>query len=316
MTGVSPLRAVGVRAAYGDVPARVRGWVERTLGSPVIDAQTQAGGMSPGCAARLRLRDGSRAFVKSVGSSLNPNTPDLFRTEIALLSVLEPVPWRAGLRATYDDGDWVAMILDDVDGRHPNWADPADVDRVLAAVEEQTRELTPAPTGVETTAAAERAMRWAATLANAAPEELAALPDWLDPEAGSLRELLARLPTWLSGDTLCHWDVRNDNLLIRPDGSVVIVDWGMARAGPAWGDTAVFALEWAETPRFDEIMAGSPYMAGVDNEVLTAFLLGIGIYLTLTSTQPPPPGLPTMPAFRRVEGARFLQGARRRLGTP
>lgn len=313
MTSASPLRAVGVRAPYASVPLHVREWVEAELGSQVVQAATQPGGMSPGCAARLELANGSRAFVKAVGSTLNPNTPDLFRAETAVLSVLEPVAWRATLRAAYDDGDWVAMILDDIDGRHPNWAAPADVDRVLAAVEQQTHELTPLPRGLEIIAAAEQALRWAATLQNAAPQELAALPDWLDPEDQGLRQLLAGLPTWLSGDTLCHWDVRNDNLLIRPDGSVVIVDWGMVRRGPMWADTAVLALEWAETPRFDEIMAASPFMAGVDDQVLTAFLLGIGIQLTLTSTRPPPQGLPTMPAFRRVEGARFLQGARRRL---
>lgn len=313
MTASSPLRAVGVRADYRDTPAAVREWVEREVGAPVLHAVTQPGGMSPGCAARLGLADGSRAFVKAVGSSLNPITPDLFRAEIAVLGGLRPVEWRATIRASYDDGDWVAMILDDVDGRHPNWADPDDVIRVLAAVEHQTRELTPAPRGLEVTPAADQAIRWGATLRDATPEELKALPDWLDPEAKAPRELLNQLPRWLSGDTLCHWDVRNDNLLIRPGGSVVIVDWGMARRGPAWADPAVFALEWAETQRFDEMMAASSCLEGVPADALTAFLLGIGIHLTIMGTRPPPPGLPTLPTFRRIEGARILEGARRRL---
>lgn len=313
MTASSPLRAVGVRADYRESPPRVRRWVEEELGSPVVHAATQTGGMSPGCAARLRLADGSRAFVKAVGSGLNPNTPDLFRLEAAVLSKLEPVPWRARLRATYDDSDWVALILDDVEGRHPNWADPADVSRVLAAVEHQTCELTPGPRELLVPPAADQAVRWGATLQNAAPQELAVLPHWFDSEAKAAREMFTRLPDWLSGDTLCHWDVRNDNLLIRPDGSVVIVDWGMARRGPAWADTAVFALEWAESPRFDEMMAASPVAAGVDAEALTAFLLGLGIHLTIMGTRPPPPGLPTLNAFRRLEGARILEGARRRL---
>ncbi len=104
MTASSPLRAVGVRADYRHIPAPVREWVERELGSRVLQAETQAGGMSPGCASRLRLADGSRAFVKAVGAVLNPSTPDLFRLEAEVLSKLEPVPWRASLRATYDDG--------------------------------------------------------------------------------------------------------------------------------------------------------------------------------------------------------------------
>ena len=31
--------------------------------------------MSPGCATRLVCEDGTRAFVKAVGTELNPKTP-------------------------------------------------------------------------------------------------------------------------------------------------------------------------------------------------------------------------------------------------
>lgn len=313
MTGSSPLRAVGVRADYARIPDAVRSWVEATLGSPVVQADTQRGGMSPGCAARLLLADGSRAFIKAVGSSLNPGTPSLFRTEIRVLAALPAVPWRAMLRASYDDGDWVAMLLDDVDGRHPNWSAAGDVRAVLAAVERQTTELSLVPFGLQLTSAGEQAERWSETLRDATPEELSALPDWLDPAAERLLELLDSLPRWLSGDTMCHWDVRNDNLLIRPDGSVVLVDWGMARLGPDWGDTAIFALEWAETRRFDDLVAAARFTRDTDGDAFTAFLLGVGAYLTVTGHRPAPPGLPTLPSFRRREGARFLAGAHRRL---
>ena len=86
MKRASPLRAVGVRTPYADIPAQVRHRVESRLGSPVVASITQPGGMSPGCAARLRLANGGRAFVKAVGASLNPQSPDLFRAEIAVLS--------------------------------------------------------------------------------------------------------------------------------------------------------------------------------------------------------------------------------------
>jgi hypothetical protein len=89
--GVSP-RAVGVRAPYAAVPERVRAWVEQTLGSPVVEAAEQTGGMSPGCATRLLCADGRRAFVKAVGPDLNPSTPSLFRREITALGLLGSDP--------------------------------------------------------------------------------------------------------------------------------------------------------------------------------------------------------------------------------
>ncbi|MFT4081246.1 MAG: hypothetical protein QM638_01545 [Nocardioides sp.] len=48
----------------------------------MAEAVGQIGGMSPGCAARVRGADGTRAFVKAVGADLNPDTPTLFRREI------------------------------------------------------------------------------------------------------------------------------------------------------------------------------------------------------------------------------------------
>lgn len=313
MSGPPPLRAVGVRIGYDDVPAAVRDWVERTCGSIVVDAATQRGGMSPGCAARLLFADGSRVFVKAVGSELNPLTPGLFRHEGRVLAALPAVPWRATLRASYDDGDWVALMLDDVAGRHPDWTAAGDVSAVLAAVERQTRELTPAPVGLETGSARDVAVRWLETFDTAAPADLDVLPSWVRQNAALAHDLLESLPDLLDGETLCHWDVRNDNLLIRPDGSAVTVDWGVARRGPAWGDTTIFALEWADSEAFDTIVATAATTRDLRAETLTGFLLGIGIHLTILARQPAPPGLPTLPEFRRREAARFLEGAHRRL---
>src|SRR5436309_2311290 len=87
--------AAGVRVAYDALPPAVRDWVETALASPVVQAQTQPGGFSPGVAARLECADGTRAFVKAVSADTNPHSPTLHRREIEVLQLLPadlPVP--------------------------------------------------------------------------------------------------------------------------------------------------------------------------------------------------------------------------------
>ena len=72
--------------------------------------------MSPGCATRLTCADGTRAFVKAVGAELNPDTPGLFRREIGVLDHLGEHELWAPLLASYDDGAWVALLIEDVEG--------------------------------------------------------------------------------------------------------------------------------------------------------------------------------------------------------
>ena len=92
------------------------------------------------------LADGRRAFVKAAGRVLNPRTPDIHRQEVAVMRTLPAAVPAPRLLGAYDDGDWVALALTDVDGRHPDapW-DPAELDRVLAAMTDLSLSLTPSP---------------------------------------------------------------------------------------------------------------------------------------------------------------------------
>jgi len=260
------------------------------------------------CAARLQLSDGRRAFVKAVGAELNAATFGLFRHEIEVLGHLGPAPYRPSLLATYDDGQWVGLLLEDVDGRHPDLATPADVDAVWRTVTQQAAELTPPPPGLRILRLADSVQRWGESW-DRIGARLSCLPSWAVERFSALRTRVERAVDRLPVETLCHWDIRDDNLLVRPDSSVVVVDWGMARLGPQWADLFALCLEWAETPEFDRRMALTPAAA----ETVTDLLLALGGHLAFRATEPPPPGLPTLPGFQQREGARFLAGARRRL---
>ncbi|WP_457190018.1 hypothetical protein [Nocardioides sp. P5_E3] len=309
-------RAVGVRLTYDAVPAAVRSWVEDRLGSPVVRTAEQVGGMSPGCATRLTCADGTRAFVKAVGAELNPDTPGLFRREIAVLDHLGQHELWARLLAAYDDGAWVALLIEDVDGRHPDFGDAAEVDAVLRAVDRLgvvLKERDVAST-VDLVDVAQVFGKWADSLATLADASAATpVPEWLrsDPHdwAAVLREHAGRPVS-----QVVHWDIRVDNLLRRPGGEVVFVDWGVAARGPTWVDPLLARLECVEDPWFDTSVASSPSLADVGDDAVTAFLAGFGAHLAVRSVVAVDVNLPTLNDFRVRESRRMLEAVARRTG--
>lgn len=309
-------RAVGVRLPYPAVPAAVRAWVEAELGSPVVVTDEQVGGMSPGCATRLTCGDGTRAFVKAVGAELNVDSLGLFRREVEVLTHLGAHPLWARLLGSYDDGAWVALLIEDVEGRHPDFTRRDELDAVLAGVERLGRELAgrDVPASVDLVSVSDVLRKWADSLAGL-PHAAAAtpVPDWLrdDPHgwADVLRAHAARpMPH------LVHWDIRVDNLLRRPDGQVVFVDWGTSARGPAWVDPLLARLERVDEPWFDAAVHTSPALVEAGEEAVTAFLAGFGAHMAVRSVVAVDVNLPTLNDFRIRESRRILEGVARRVG--
>ena len=311
-------RAVGVRLPYDGVPAPVRAWVEETLGSPVVDMVEQVGGMSPGCATRLTCADGTRAFVKAVGAALNPDTPGLFRREVGVLEHIGAHDLWARLLASYDDGDWVALLIEDVEGRHPDFSDEAELGAVLDGTDRLSEVLQrlDVPATVDLVDVGLVLGKWADTLDTLpdAPSQ-APVPEWLrtDPYgwADVLREQAARPMPHVS-----HWDIRVDNLLRRPGGEIVFVDWGAAARGPAWADPLLARLERMDEPWFDTSIDSSPALVEAGDEVVTAFLAGFGAHLAVRSLVAVDVNLPTLNDFRIRESRRMLDAVARRTGRP
>lgn len=313
---VSAPRAVGVRLPYAAVPATVRAWVEHKLGSPVIGTAEQVGGMSPGCATRLTCADGTRAFVKAVGSELNPDTLGLFRREAAVLEHLGEHPLWARLRAAYDDGAWVALLIEDVEGRHPDFTDPVELAGVLTGTDRLSEVLRhrDVPTTVDLVDVAHVFGKWADSLDSLAdaPNEVP-VPRWLRTDPHGWAEVLrdqARTPM----PHLAHWDIRIDNMLRRPGGEMVFLDWGVTARGPAWVDPLLARLERVEEPWFDDSLATSPALAEAGDEAVTAFLAGFASHMALRSLVAVDVNLPTLNDFRIRESRRMLEAVARRTG--
>jgi Ser/Thr protein kinase RdoA (MazF antagonist) len=295
--------------AWEAVPARVRSAVEQVCGSPVTGATTQPGGFSPGVAARVVCADGARYFVKAVSAEVNRRSVEIHRQERDVLTELDPVIAARNLpvprlRGSVDLDSWVALILEDVDGRHP--AEPwnrRELSRVTAALDRLAAALTPAPIAVPTIEEMyARAFTGWRRLAQSPLQD--GLDPWSRARLGDLAALEATWPAHAAGDTLLHTDVRADNILLTGD-DVVIVDWPHACRGAAIADFVFFAPSVAIQggPEPSDVLALSAAGRSADPQALAATVCALGGYFSYQSLRPPPAGLPTLRAFQAAQGA-------------
>src|SRR4051794_10319003 len=108
--------AEGTRVTWAQLPLAVRSAIEDRLGASVASASSQAGGFSPGLASRLQMTTGERVFVKAVASTPNPDSPHIHRREARVMARLPAHAPAPQLRWSYDDGEWVVLAFDDIDG--------------------------------------------------------------------------------------------------------------------------------------------------------------------------------------------------------
>jgi aminoglycoside phosphotransferase len=308
-------RLHGARIGLDEVPERVRAAIEDVLGAPVATARSQPLGFSPGLAARLVLADGRRAFVKAVGLDRNPDAPGMHRREIAVLRALPPDLPVPALLGSYDDGDWVALVMEDVDGVVPAepWR-PDELRRVVDAMARLAADLTPSPLAAPPIAELDaRQFRGWRTLA-ADPASAEPLGRWV---TGHLDELAAIEAAWAvaaTGDSLVHGDLRADNVLLTPQ-RVVFVDWPHVRVGAPWLDLLFLLPSSAATGTDPEaVWAEFGPAREADPRDVTAVLVALTGFFLHRSLQPAPPNLPRLRAFQRVQGEAGLRWLRARLG--
>lgn len=276
----------------------------------------QSGGFSPGLASRLVLGDGRRVFAKAISGGRNPRSPGLYRREIEVMKAIPaaaPVP---GLKWSYDDGDWVMLVLDDVDGVMPAipW-DPGVMTRVLAALERLGATLTPAPADAlpiaEDLGGSFRS--WHVIAAD--PALAGRLGGW---ERAHLDDLAALEPGWeraAEGNTLLHADLRADNLLLTRVGGVMVIDWPYAVRGAAWVDVLLFLISAAADGGVDPEAAWRGYGPGrrADPGAVNAVLAAAAGDFTLQSLLPAPQNMPALRGHQRAKGSAAAGWLRRRL---
>ncbi len=280
--GLVPVAATAQRPQWAELPAAVQRAVEAVIEGTVERAVSQDSGFTPGFASRLWLTDGRTVFAKAVSDD-DQWIAEAYRTEAAKLAVLPaavPAPRvRATLTVPTGGPSWFVLLLDDVDGAPPTrpWRSD-EARRVLEAAGRTAKALTPAPPG----------RTWAPIAAEIDP-----VPDWSYARRryriGAAAEALSLegLPR-LTGTTLLHTDLRDDNVIMGRDGRVWFCDWNFPTVGPAWVDEVTLAISMhGDGLDVDALLVESGAVADGDDlvDVLLATLLG---YFARAGQQPTP----------------------------
>lgn len=296
--------AQGVRLAWEEVATHVRAELASVLGSEVVAAENQPGGFSPGVAARCRLADGRRYFIKAVSDAQNSVSPNLHRREARIAAALPAGLPAPQLVAVVDDGHWVALVFDDVDGRPPQQPWTFDELRAaFAAFDEVANQGRGGLAGLVPFADLHGdGLDGYRRLAGGDPL-IEHVDPWSRRHVDRLAQLEAEYPAASAGQALLHSDLRADNLLIRENGSVVIVDWPGACLGAGWVDKALMlpSVGLGGGPSPGEVEERLDPFAGADPDAVDRVLVALAGFFTVQGAEPDPPGLPTLRAFQRAQ---------------
>lgn len=306
------------RIGWRDIPPSVRARIEEILDGPVVEAVSQPGGYSPGSADRVVTSDGRRAFVKAASPAVNADTPTIHRREAAITAWLPAAVPAPALIGAVDDGDWIALVLEDVDGRHPStpWQP-----RELAGVFDALRQVAAVDLSADVPVvdladvlARDTLARWRVLTPDAVPAMPRGLDAWVRTRLDELTDAAAQAVDDVRGDRLVHYDTRADNVLLRSDGSVVLVDWPWGARGAAWFDalTLLINVLYYDPSADVDALLGDDVFQGMSCGAATNVLAGLGGLFLEASLRPDPPRMPTLRTFQRDQAIVTLDWVRRR----
>jgi hypothetical protein len=321
-TPKAPYDATARRPGWSQLPDEVRDRIVAWTGRPTA-VEPAGGGFTGGFAATVRVADGPDWFVKAVGTAL-PSVHDAYLREAQVHAVLParvPAPrLREFAQVDVDDGAagdrWAVLGFEHRPGRMPGlpWTD-ADLRRTIAALESTADALRELEWGE-----AERLADDAAGEAERAvwgelePAWLATdLRGWFGVHRQRLTEATEAAAEAFRSDEWAHCDVRADNLVLSPDGSVWITDWNWLLHAPEWVDLGLL-LPQVHADGVDLAPAyRSRLLADVPADQLDAGLAWLAALMFVSVPQEPFPGAsPYLRAHQRWTGEATLRLLRER----
>ena len=293
-----PLGRTARRVEWSHLPPRLRQAIEAEAGSPVSGVESKTSGFTPGFASVLTCEDGSKHFVKAAATKAQRMFAEAYREEARKLASLPAEAPAARLLWTLEVEDWFALGLEHVEARQPRrpWRQD-DLDAALDALELVADLLTPPSAALDLD-----------DIAN----DFAAFPGYWDhlrahgpelPHLEEAAELAGRYREVVGGDTLVHTDVRDDNILVRTDGTVFLCDWNWPCVGAAWLDTLLLMIG----PRGDgvdveAVLAARRLTSDVPPESVDIVLALLTGYFLRQSGEPAPPTSPHLRDHQRWQG--------------
>lgn len=307
--------ATASRTSWTDLPDDIRTLVAERLGGDVVEAVSQSAGFSPGSADRVRTATGKRAFVKAVQRTAHPGTYDLHLRELEVMQTMPSDVSAPALIGSFASPDWVALILEDVEGRHPGAArDGSDVVAVLDAL--MTLPKVPAGSGLPK--AVDELGVDASGWAELQDEDAVAdLPEWVQASFTHLRQCAESVSSTVAGEYLLHLDCRADNLLIDTAGSAWLIDWPWAGIGARWVDGLCYLLDArlrGETIDAEAHLGGHPLFDGVADASIDSVLAALTGGFFAKARRPAPPNMPTLREFQHGEALAGIAWLRERWG--
>lgn len=315
--------AGGIRQQWTDIPQKIRNLIEEHLGTTVINTESQSGGFSPGVASRLYTADKQCIFLKAIGTELNPHSVIFHRQEAKINAVLPENSFAPKLLWSYDDADdtgWFVMLFDNIDGSNPQtpWHEN-ELQRVMQAMRQLSETLTPSPLTLDTIPSAsdhfsKQIHGWQQLRASDATL-FEQLDKWSKRNLDKLCELEKNAPKAVAGNTLVHFDIRADNIVMSDD-AVWFIDWPHASIGAAWLDVVLFAPSVAMQRGLQpqDLIQYHPAFHEVDLDAVTAAIVSMAGMFTYKALLPAPPGLPTLREFQSVQGEAARQWIAKRTG--
>jgi Phosphotransferase enzyme family len=234
--------------------------------------------------------------VKAASATAQRVFAESYREEARKLRALpETVP--APRLLWVDEGDWVVLGLEYVEARAPRRPWRADeLDLCLDATEQVADRLTPAPEGLELDSIETEFADWPALWDTVRDRDER-------PHADEAAALAATYAEVTGGETLVHTDLRDDNVLLTPDGRALFCDWNWPVVGAPWLDSLILLI----SPRGDgvdveRILAERRLLRDVPADHVDRMLALLAGYLLSHADEPVPPTSPHLRAAQRLQG--------------